>query len=206
MKSIQHHFAMLKELISELHIPFSQKERELLEMYTSLLLQWNQKTNLTSITNIEDIVIKHFFDSYTVVSVIHSSNYHTLIDVGSGAGFPGAVIALALPSLTVTLLESNHKKIAFLLELQRVLGLNNLKVIADRLENIIKTNGYTYDVAVSRATFPLNKWMAWGKKLTTKHGMVIGMEGKASDSLPPNCIRLPVKFPNGNRSLIIYST
>lgn len=117
-----------------------------LSRYLDLLLKWNARTNLTSIRDPEEIVRRHFGES--LFTAAHLPPCRTLLDLGSGAGFPGIPIQLALPQLKVTLAESQNKKAAFLQEAVRTLGLRT-QVWADRAENL--PSGMCFDVVTLRA-------------------------------------------------------
>lgn len=116
--------------------------------YLELLLKWNKIYNLTAITDSKEIEVKHFEDSLRLVEYLPAAG--TMLDVGTGAGFPGIPIAMALPNLKVTLLDSRRKKVAFCQEVVRALQLSNVDVECGRLE---ETNLQKFDIIVSRATF-----------------------------------------------------
>lgn len=116
--------------------------------YRELLLQWNEKFNLTSITSLDEIEEKHFLDSLYLDKFVSLEN-KTLLDVGSGAGFPGLPLAIAHPSLKVTLLESNGKKVTFLEEVIKQLDLKNAEVINKRAEECLKREAF--DIVTARA-------------------------------------------------------
>jgi len=121
--------------------------------YRELLLKWNEKFNLTAITDEDEIEEKHFVDSLYLDKFI-SLEDKTLLDVGSGAGFPGLPLAIAHPSLKVTLLESNGKKVTFLKEVIKELELNNVEVIQARAEELNKRE--QFDIVTARAVKELN--------------------------------------------------
>lgn len=129
------------------------KENQLnqLEIYKDFLIEYNKNTNLTTITDEKDIYLKHFYDSLTIRKVIDLSKYNNLIDVGTGAGFPGMVLAITYPNLNVTLLDSNNKKIKFLEELKEKLNIDNVSIINDRSEEYALNNIDKYDIVTSRA-------------------------------------------------------
>lgn len=187
---------------SAIGIPLSAGLIESLERYLDLLLLWNQRINLTAVRDAAGIIEKHFLDSLAVVPHI-PGDAATLVDVGSGPGFPGAVIALARPALRATLVESNQKKAAFLQALRRELPIPNVTVLAQRAESSAPG---TFDVAVSRATLEVPEWLALGSKLVHSGGLVIAMEGSTQYSLPPNCRRLPYPLTGATRALILCST
>ena len=137
--------------------------------YLALLQTWNRKINLTAITEERAVVELHFLDSLAVVSLVRACA--TLIDVGSGAGFPGAVLAIALPSLAVTCIDAVAKKVAFLQTLKRTVALN-LEPLHRRDEAIDRT----FDAAVSRATWDPPEWLTHGARLVHANGLVIAMQ------------------------------
>ena len=113
------------EYTKNIGIDISEKELEKLEKYKDLLIEWNSKFNLTSIIKEEDIYLKHFYDSLCLVKATNLNN-KSICDFGTGAGFPGMVIAIVFSNTKVTLLESNGKKITFLEEVKKELDLKNV--------------------------------------------------------------------------------
>lgn len=124
------------------------------ELYSNMLLEWNDKFNLTAIKDPEQIEIKHFIDSLISEKYISYSG-KTLLDVGSGAGFPGIPLAICHPDLKVTLLESNGKKVMFLKEVVNALSLQNVTVIQARSEEV-KDLKESFDFVTARAVKQLN--------------------------------------------------
>jgi 16S rRNA (guanine527-N7)-methyltransferase len=178
---------------------------EALERYLGLLTTWNQRINLTAVREPSEIRRKHFEDSLTVVPHL-PVEAQTLVDVGSGAGFPGAVLALACPALSVTLVESSHKKAAFLRTLVRELPLPRVRVESVRVEALREGPGFApFDVAISRATFDLPDWLKIGLTLVHPSGTVIGMEGEELHPLPDGAIRIEVPVPGATRRLVVLS-
>lgn len=137
--------------------------------YLALLQKWNPKINLTAITEPRAVVELHFLDSLAVAPLVRECA--TLIDVGSGAGFPGAVLAIALPSLAVTCIDAVAKKVAFLSTLKRSVA-PNLEPLHRRDDTIDRT----FDAAVSRATWDPPEWIGHGARLVGDHGRVIAMQ------------------------------
>ena len=123
------------------------------QRYLELLLEWNEKFNLTAITDKDEIEEKHFIDSIELVKFFDVKN-KTLLDVGSGAGFPGIPLAIVEPTLHVTLLESNGKRISFLRGVVKELGLNNVDIIQGRSEELGTRE--KYDIVTARAVKELN--------------------------------------------------
>lgn len=123
------------------------------ESYLDLLLEWNEKFNLTAITDKDEIEEKHFIDSIELVKYFDVKN-KTLLDVGTGAGFPGIPLAIVEPTLKVTLLESNGKRVSFLKEAVKVLDLKNVDIIQGRVEELGTRE--KYDFVTARAVKELN--------------------------------------------------
>lgn len=142
------------------------------ETYLSLLQLWNQRINLTAIRDPRRIVTHHFLDSIAVLAALRTTAVAlgprpSVIDVGSGAGFPGVVMALLRPAWRVVLVERVRKKVSFLVELRRALGLS-FEVRCCDVSEVTET----FDVAVSRAAFPPAQWIAHGQRLVRPGGLV----------------------------------
>ncbi len=139
-------------------VPLSPTQHAQLERYLALLLTWNERINLTAITEPHEIYVKHFLDALTLIPFIEARlSPQRLIDVGSGAGFPGVPIAIARPAWRVVLLEATRKKVRFLEALATELGLRNVEVHWGRAEDAAHDPAHRerYDVAVARALAPL---------------------------------------------------
>ena len=175
-----------------------------LAKFATELLRWNERINLTAVRDPEGIVERHFVDSLALLPYI-PAGAASLVDVGSGPGFPGAVLALARPDLAVTLVESNHKKCAFLETLRRELPLPRTTVRSQRIEDVLAHPSFApFDVAVSRATLDLPEWLALGSRLVRPGGLVFGMEGAEVRELPPSASRHPYPLGSATRALIMF--
>ncbi len=139
--------------------PLTDEQEAQFARYALLLQEWNEKINLTAITDEAGIVVKHFMDSLSVFAVLNKddSAAYSVLDVGTGAGFPGLVLAIMRPTWTVTLLESTRKKIDFLITVANDLGLKNVKTVWARAEDAGQDRRHReqYDVAVARAVAEL---------------------------------------------------
>jgi 16S rRNA (guanine527-N7)-methyltransferase len=138
----------------------SQRQLEQFSVYYQELVDWNQRINLTGITDYEEVQIKHFCDSLTVVLALEASiasNHPRILDVGTGAGFPGIPLKILLPDISLVLLESTAKKTAFLSHLKEKLGLNDIEVINGRAEEAahLAQARERFDIVLSRAVAPL---------------------------------------------------
>ena len=144
----------IKEL-DKLGITIDKEIEVKFEIYKEELKEWNEKTNLTTIINDEDIYLKHFYDSLCIVKAIDLNNKN-ICDFGTGAGFPGLVLAIVYSNSNFTLLESNGKKILFLKHIVDKLKLKNVEVINDRAEIYGKKNREIFDIVTCRAVSNLN--------------------------------------------------
>ncbi len=136
--------------LTDLRINYTEEMLNQLEIYCNYLIEYNKHTNLTAIKEPDDIYLKHFYDSLTIVKSIDLNNVNSLLDIGSGAGFPGIVLKIFFPNLKVTILDSNNKKTTFVKSLVDKLNLKDVTVINKRAEDYAKENN-KYDVITSRA-------------------------------------------------------
>lgn len=137
--------------LEKLGITPTQEQLQSLEIYKNLLIENNQKFNLTAIKNDSDIYLKHFYDSLTLIKAIDLNQELKLLDIGTGAGFPGLVLKIFFPNLKLTLLDSNNKKITFLNQVIKELKLENITCIHARAEELTSTYKEYFDIITSRA-------------------------------------------------------
>ena len=154
-----------------------------LDIYYNFLIEYNSHTNLTAITNKEDVYLKHFYDSLTIIKAIDLNNINTLIDVGTGAGFPGMVLAICYPNIEVTLLDSNNKRINFLNELINKLNITNVKTVHERSEIYAKTHKDMYDIVTARAVKNMKELTELCLPLVKVDGYFIPLKGNIEDEL-----------------------
>jgi len=174
---------LLAKGLVELDFRLNAEQQGLLLQYLVLLEKWNQVYNLTSIRELAKMVVAHLLDSISVVPLISGEN---VLDVGSGAGLPGIPIAVAKPDCKVTLLDSNHKKAAFLRQAVADLALKNADVICDRVESWAAAT--EFDVIISRAFSDLGEFVSLASRLLAPGGVLAAMKGlypfEELDNLP----------------------
>ena len=171
----------LVELASKLNIMLSDKQVEEFYEYMNLLLEWNEKINLTAITEMNDVILKHFIDSLTILKYINDGE--KIIDVGTGAGFPGIPICIMKEKIECTLLDSLNKRINFLNEVSNKLELKNIKNVHGRAEEYGKNKLYRekYDVVVSRAVANMSTLSEYLLPFVKINGICICMKGPDLD-------------------------
>lgn len=148
----------LQELAQNWNINLSEKQVEQFQIYYEYLIEINQVMNLTAITQKDEVIMKHFLDSLSIVQLIDFSQIENVIDVGTGAGFPGIPLKIAFPHLQVTLMDSLNKRVKFLNETGEKIGVKNMVAIHSRAEELGKNKEYRekYDLCVSRAVANLS--------------------------------------------------
>ncbi len=142
--------------IEKLNIKLSEYQINLLEKYYELLISWNKKINLTRITEKNEVYLKHFYDSLTLIKAIDLNKNLYVCDIGTGAGFPGIVLKIVFPNLKIVLVDSLGKRIEFLNEVINKLNLTNIITINERAEIYIKNNIEKFDLITCRAVSKLN--------------------------------------------------
>lgn len=167
----------LEQKLNEFDIEINEEQIKSFEKYMNLLLEWNEKINLTAITQPEEVKLKHFVDSLTVLKYINDDD--KVIDIGTGAGFPGIPLKIMKKNAKITLLDSLNKRINFLNIVIETLNLSNIQAIHGRAEEIARNKLYRekYDVAVSRAVANLSTLTEYMLPFVKVGGKCICMKG-----------------------------
>ena len=205
----------IKEL-EKLNIKPTEKNLEDLRIYKDLLITYNQKFNLTAIKTEEEIYLKHFYDSLTLTKGISLEGNLKLLDIGTGAGFPGLVLKIFYPNLEVTLLDSNHKKIMFLETVIKELNLTNITCLNTRAESLSSEYREYFDIVTSRAVAQLRILSELSIPYLKVGGKFIAMKGLTTkeiteskeiltklDSEIIETINFNLPIENSNRSLVV---
>ena len=172
---------LMKENLKELNIELSDLQLEQFYNYMNILLEWNKFMNLTGITEPKEVITKHFIDSLTVLDKVDKNA--SVIDVGTGAGFPGIPIKIAFPETRVVLLDSLNKRIKFLNEVIEKLKLKDIETIHGRAEEYGRNKNYRekYDIAIARAVAPLNILLEYLMPFAKVKGKCLCMKGSSSE-------------------------
>lgn len=200
--------SLLDEGMATLNIDIDTLKRERLLALLALLHKWNRAYNLTAVRNVEEMVSRHVLDSAAVAPFVDGT---TLLDVGSGPGLPGMVLAILKPDLQVTLLDSNGKKVRFQRQAVMELGLTNVTPTQTRVEQF---DGQTFDQVISRAFASLVDFVTLTHALPAADGQWLAMKGPGADEelkhLPQGVVlqqrqQLKIPFETAERQLLILS-
>ena len=137
--------------VEKLNIILTETQKKQFQNYYKYLVEYNSHTNVTSITNLEDVYLKHFYDSILLSQAIDFNKIENMLDIGCGAGFPGMVLKILFPHLQLTLLDSNNKKTTFCNNLINILNVENVEVINKRAEEYIDNRREFFDLVTARA-------------------------------------------------------
>lgn len=202
MKSVQ--ADKLEAGIAQLELQLPPEVVARLMAYLALLVKWNSAYNLTAVRDPEQMVVRHLLDSLSILPALHG---RTLIDVGTGAGLPGLVLALAEPALEVALLDSNGKKVRFLRQAIAELGMPNARAVQGRVEEFPGC----FEIVTSRAFATLADMVNWSAHLLEEQGEMLAMKGTYPQAeiaaLPAGfaaqaVVPLKVPFLNEERHLV----
>lgn len=173
----------IKNKIEKMDIEISEKQCNQFFIYYEMLVEKNKVMNLTGITDFEEVVTKHFVDSISLVKSVDVNSFQTMIDVGTGAGFPGIPIKIMFPELKITLMDSLNKRILFLNEVISRLELDNIELIHGRAEDTARDKNYRekFDLCVSRAVANISTLSEYCLPFVKKNGIFVCY--KAGNSL-----------------------
>lgn len=198
--------------VKELGIELTEEQLIKLDKFYHLLIEWNEKINLTRITEKQEVYLKHFYDSLTIAKVIDLSTKETLCDVGTGAGFPGIVLKIVYPNLKITLVDSLLKRVNYLNTIIKDLELENINAIHSRGEDFKEK----FDVVTARAVANIEKLLGFTMHLVNEKGVFVAMKGNIEEEMTEQVISkinkkynlvtinkflLPIE--NSNRSLVV---
>jgi len=161
--------------LNELGIVLTEQQKQQFDKFYQLLVEWNKVMNLTGITEYEEVNEKHFVDSLSIVKAVDMNQVESIIDIGTGAGFPGIPLKIAFPNIKVVLLDSLNKRINFLNTVISELGLENIETIHGRAEDFAKKADYreNFDLCVSRAVANLATLSEYCIPYVRKDGMFV---------------------------------
>lgn len=211
------HRDLLMEGAKTFGIRLNEKEVEAFDLYLRELLKWNQKINLTAIRSEKGIVVKHFLDSLSAYPYL--SKPSSLLDIGSGAGFPGIPLKMVEPFLAVTLIDSVRKKVDFQKHIIRTLGLKGIEAIHGRVQDkeILQSMGGRFDFVISRAFSDLQTLLILSLPFLKKGGIVLAMKGEMNREEIPSLAKIegiryrlqktvPLVLPGGTfkRSILLF--
>jgi len=162
--------------LEKININLNKEQLEMLEIYYTQLIEYNSHTNVTSITNKEDVYLKHFYDSLLLATTTDFNKINTMLDIGCGAGFPGLLLKIAYPHINLTLLDSNNKKTTFCKNIVEKLNLKNINIINKRAEEYIKEKREYFDLVTARAVKDLTILNELAIPYIKKDGLFIAMK------------------------------
>lgn len=198
--------------VRKLEIELTEEQLNKLDSFYHKLIEWNERINLTRITEEQDVYLKHFYDSLTIAKVVDLSTKATLCDVGTGAGFPGIVLKIVYPNLKITLVDSLLKRVNYLNTIITELNLDNIKAIHSRGEDYKEK----FDVVTARAVANIEKLLNFTMHLVNKDGIFVAMKGNVEEEMTDQVVSkinkkytlvtinkflLPIE--NSNRSLVV---
>lgn len=202
--------------LNDNNIAYTDEILNALKIYADYLLEYNSHTNLTAFKTKEEVYLKHFLDSILLLAKYDIPNNAKILDIGTGAGFPGVIIKIFRPDTDIVLLDSNNKKITFLNNIIEKLSLTNIKTVNDRAENFIKNNRESFDIVTSRAVSNLNLLSELSIPFVKIGGYFLPMKGDVTEELNSsknaitilggtyiNTINYELPIENSARSIVV---
>ncbi len=183
MSSFNLDTSVLTESCKKIGITLTEKQIEQFLNYYEYLVEKNKVMNLTAITEYEEVVLKHFVDSLSIVKAVDMSKYHRLLDLGTGAGFPGIPLKIAFPDIEVVLMDSLNKRIKFLEEVIEKLELNKITAVHARAEEGARKAEYRekFDICVSRAVANLSSLTEYCLPFVKQKGVFVSYKSMKVD-------------------------
>ncbi len=170
----------------KLGIDIDEEQLKKLDSFYDLLIEWNNKINLTTITKKEDVYLKHFYDSLTLYKEVDLTKNLTICDVGTGAGFPGIVLKIVFPNLKITLIDSLNKRVNYLNEVIKQLDLKNIVAIHSRMEDYSREHEEEYDIITARAVANIKILCEICVRSLKINGSMVFMKANVDDELLNN--------------------
>lgn len=165
------------EALKECNIVLNEQQLYQFQKYYHLLVKENEKMNLTAITEEEQVYLKHFYDSLTLIKAVDLTKIENLCDIGTGAGFPGLVLKIVFPTLSVTLVDALNKRVLFLRHVIEELELQDIEAVHARMEEYARKNREKFDVVTARAVAPLKELIELGISSVKVGGNLVFMKG-----------------------------
>ena len=205
------------EEVKKLGIELDDDKLKKLEDFYNLLIEWNEKINLTAITNKEDVYLKHFYDSLTLYKEVDLNSNITLCDVGTGAGFPGIVLKIVFPELKITLIDSLQKRVNYLNEVISRLGLKDIEAYHYRMEDYSRENPEKFDIITARAVANTKLLCEISVRSLKVGGRIVLMKANVDEELDnidnmlkelslekPTVNKFMLPVENSNRALVSF--
>ncbi len=200
------------EELKKINIELTEEQVTKLDLFYKLLIEWNEKINLTRIVEYNEVLLKHFYDSLTLIKAVDLNKINTLCDVGTGAGFPGIVLKIVFPNIKVTLIDSLQKRVNYLNEIIKELDLKDIEAIHARGEEYKGK----FDSVTSRAVANIEKLVGYTMHLVSQDGIFVAMKGNIEEELTDSVknklekkykivdiITFNLPIENSKRSLVI---
>ena len=169
--------------LKKLNIQLTETQLSQLEIYYEMIVEYNKIMNLTGITEHDEVFLKHFYDSLTIVKVIDLNTVESFCDIGTGAGFPGLVIKICFPKLKVTLLDSLNKRVEFLKAVIQKLNLKDIEVVHARAEEYALSHRSEFDVTTARAVAHTSILLEYAIPMTKVEKYFIAMKANVEEEV-----------------------
>ncbi|MBN2092534.1 16S rRNA (guanine(527)-N(7))-methyltransferase RsmG [candidate division KSB1 bacterium] len=201
IKSWNEQLNTLKSQLQQVNVCLSSEQLTLMNQYLNLLVAWNERTNLVSRNDAQYLVERHLLESIAVATVSDFMMNSIVMDLGSGAGFPGIPLKILRPDLEITLIDSKRMKFLFLKEVIRQLNLNKAEVLCARVESLNASFLNRFDFIVCRAVATLSELWNWSAKYLKQDGKLLAMKG---GDLIDECAEFQHNFPESNLEILGY--